>query len=115
MSSAQVISLDNRRAWRNLEKRLAQNALVLNAVIKDPRLSREDLKLLARLLNARPYSGIMQIPYTPEDRFVVRSFRKLQQAGYLGAEQVKYRPNLPGQPMQWWFELTEREQAREWA
>jgi len=115
MSSAQVISLDHRRAWRNLEKRLAQNALVLNAAIKDPRLSREDLKLLARLLDARPFSGVMQIPYTPEDRFVVRCFKKLQQAGYLGDEQVKSRPDLPFKPTQWWFELTEREQARDWA
>lgn len=114
MSLAQVISLDSRRVWRNIEKRLSQNALVLNAAIKDPRLSREDLKLLASLLNSRPVSNVMQIPYTPEDSFVVSSFQKLQKAGYLGPEQIKYRPNLPFKPTQWWFELTERELAREW-
>lgn len=114
MSSSNVISLDNRRSWRNFEKRLAQNAIVLNAAIKDPRLSREDLKLLSRLLDSRPFSGVMRIPYTPEKSLVVRCFRKLQKTGYLGAERVMYRHDLPFQPTQWWFELTPREQARDW-
>jgi hypothetical protein len=114
MSSSNVISLDSRRSWRRFEKRLAQNALVLNAAIKDPRLSREDLKLLARLLDARPFSGVMQIPYTPDNQAVVRCFMKLQHTGYLGAEQVRKRHDLPFKQTQWVFELTPREQTREW-
>ncbi len=115
-----VIDLERRRHARQMNQRLGVNALVLAAAIKDARLNREDLKLLADLLHMRVLHGEMLRRYDPKNPAIVHPIRKLQRAGYLADAQVEdlvigFRRNGDKTPISYWIlSLTERELAREW-
>lgn len=120
MNASNVVSLDSRREQVQINRRMAQTALTLIAAIKDARLNRYDLELLAKLLELSSLSGLIRQRYEPENRCIVRSLDKLQRAGYLTQATVKdlvigFRRNGDRTPEPFWvFQLTERELARGW-
>ena len=120
MNKSNVISLDTRRQQFQVNARMAQNSLTLVAAIQDARLNREDLKLLARLLDMRVLYDQMYLRHEPENRLIVSSVNKMQQAGYLSIQVrellVGFRRNIARTPEYFWvFALTERELTRQWA
>ena len=117
MNASNVVSLDSRREQSRIDKRRAQHSLTLIAAIKDVRLNRYDLEMLAELLELSAFSGLIRRRYEPENRNVARSLWKLQQAGYLTEATVKdlvigFRSDRTPEPF-WVFELTERELKRD--
>lgn len=117
MKASNVVSLANYRLQAQMARRMAQNSLILMAAIKDARLNRYDLEMLAELLELSAFSGLIRRRYEPENRNVARSLWKLQQAGYLTEATVKdlvigFRSDRTPEPF-WVFELTERELKRD--
>lgn len=107
-----VVRLSERRIWRDMDERLAKNALIMQAAIDDSRLSRKDLQSLVDLLNGRAYSK--RIACTP-GRLPESSLKKLVKCGYLIDLGLLPNPALPElTPFLRMFYLTEREEKREW-
>jgi hypothetical protein len=119
MKSSNVVSLDDRRHASEMNSRMAQNSLILIAAISDPRLNRDDLKLLAKVLDSGTLYGLLRHHYEPENKFIVRSINKLTRSGYLTVQveelMIGFRSHINRVPEPFWvFELTKRERTRSW-
>ncbi len=107
-----VVPISEAREWREFDKRLIGNALILNAAIADKALTRTDIKALSELINSRVYSNriVCLIGRLPE-----ASLQKLIGRGYLiDKGPIRGPIDNPDERSLRLFELTDREKNRDW-
>ncbi|MBK8225531.1 MAG: hypothetical protein IPK73_31355 [Candidatus Obscuribacter sp.] len=107
-----VVKLEDRRFWKEVNERLALNALIMESAAHDKRLTKTDLVALITLLNNRQFSNMIR---SLPGRWPEKSIQRLVNCGYLidcGIVPNHAVPELA--PYLHAFELSEREANREW-
>ena len=107
-----VVKLEDRRFWKEVNERLALNALIMESAAHDKRLTKIDLVALITLLNNRQFSNMIR---SLPGRWPEKSIQRLVNCGYLidcGIVPNHAVPELA--PYLRAFELSDRESNREW-
>lgn len=107
-----VVKLEDRRFWKEVNERLALNALIMESAAHDKRLTKIDLVALITLLNNRQFSNMIR---SLPGRWPEKSIQRLVNCGYLidcGIVPNHAVPELA--PYLHAFELSDREANREW-
>ncbi|MBK8191510.1 MAG: hypothetical protein IPK79_13815 [Vampirovibrionales bacterium] len=110
--TSNVVKLEDRRFWKEVNERLALNALIMESAAHDKRLTKIDLVALITLLNNRQFSNMIR---SLPGRWPEKSIQRLVNCGYLvdcGIVPNHAIPELA--PYLHAFELSEREANREW-
>lgn len=110
--TSNVVKLEDRRFWKEVNERLALNALIMESAAHDKRLTKTDLVALITLLNNRQFSNMIR---SLPGRWPEKSIQRLVNCGYLidcGLVPNHAVPELA--PYLRAFELSDREANREW-
>lgn len=110
--TSNVVKLEDRRFWKEVNERLALNALIMESAAHDKRLTKIDLVALITLLNNRQFSNMIR---SLPGRWPEKSIQRLVNCGYLLDRGIVPNHAVPElAPYLHAFELSEREANREW-